>query len=53
MEIKMIYCCGARLECPEFTNTCPRCDSDYNWLGDRLRPRSEWDEELGYGLDDY
>ena len=46
-KIKVIQCCGANLECPNFTNTCPKCGADYNWAGQGLAPRSQWGEETG------
>ena len=46
-RIKTITCCGRRLECPDFTNTCEICGADYNWAGDRLAPRDQWGEETG------
>jgi hypothetical protein len=30
-----------------FTNTCPVCQADYNFGGQRLAPRSQWGEETG------
>jgi len=44
---KVIECCGEKLVCDEFTNTYPRCGSDYNWNGSLLAPRSQWGEETG------
>ena len=46
-DIKYVECCGHRLLCPDFTNTCPRCFTDYNWVGARLAPREQWGEETG------
>ena len=46
-RVKIITCCGQELECPNFTNTCPLCDSDYNWAGLILNPRHMWGEETG------
>ena len=45
--IKTVRCCGRRLECAGFTNTCPYCGADYNWAGQRLAPREQWGEETG------
>jgi hypothetical protein len=42
-----IVCCGRWLECPDFTNTCPRCGTDYNFAGQALAPRECWGEETG------
>lgn len=39
--------CGEKIVCIGFTNTCPTCDADYNWNGERLAPRSEWGWETG------
>lgn len=46
-EPKIIQCCGQSLALPDFTNTCPHCDTDYNSFGQRLAPRSQWGEETG------
>lgn len=40
-------CCGLWIELHSFTNTCPKCHSDYNSSGQRLAPRSQWGEETG------
>jgi hypothetical protein len=50
--MKTIICCGEELECPNFTNTCPRCGADYNWAGQLLAPRYYWGEETGESLPD-
>jgi len=42
-----VKCCGRWLECLNFTNTCPRCEADYNFAGQRLAPREQWGEETG------
>jgi len=42
-----VKCCGVWLLCDEFTNTCPRCERDYNGSGQLLAPRSQWGEETG------
>lgn len=39
--------CGEKIVCMGFTNTCPKCDADYNWNGERLAPRSQWGWETG------
>jgi hypothetical protein len=39
--------CGQAMECEGFTNTCPKCGTDYNWGGQHLAPRSCWGEETG------
>ncbi len=39
--------CGAEVELESFTNTCDRCDRDYNWAGQELSPRECWGEETG------
>jgi hypothetical protein len=39
-----IICCNTELECYEFTNECPHCETEYNWTGARLR--KNWDFEL-------
>lgn len=47
IKTKVITCaCGRKVECAGFTNTC-ECGADYNWLGHRLAPRSQWGEETG------
>ena len=46
-KVKVIQCCGVDLECPNFTNTCSNCGTDYNWTGQSLAPRSQWGEETG------
>lgn len=35
---------------PEFTNTCPGCNLDYNPMGQVLAPRDQWGEETGESL---
>ncbi len=47
LKVKIIKCCGADLHCASFTNTCPYCEADYNWAGQRLAHRSQWGEETG------
>jgi len=39
--------CGEEVILSSFTNTCDKCDSDYNMQGDLLAPRSQWGEETG------
>ncbi len=52
--IRVVECCGANLECTEFTNCCPDCGADYNSAGVRLAPRERWGEETGeHWLDCY
>lgn len=39
--------CGEEIVCDKFTNTCPRCEADYDMKGNRLAPRKFWGEETG------
>jgi len=39
--------CGEEVVLSSFTNTCDKCDSDYNMQGDLLDHRSQWGEETG------
>jgi hypothetical protein len=39
--------CGAQVTLGNFTNTCSRCEADYNQAGQRLAPRAQWGEETG------
>jgi len=39
--------CGEDVVLSNFTNTCDKCDSDYNMQGDLLASRSQWGEETG------
>lgn len=39
--------CGALVTLDGFTNTCDRCELDYNSSGQQLAPRSQWGEETG------
>ena len=39
--------CGHTIELAAFTNTCERCNRDYNMSGQELAPRSQWGEETG------
>lgn len=47
-----VRCCDHWLSCPHFTNTCENCESDYNFSGQRLAPRSQWGEETGESWQD-
>ena len=44
--------CGCKVELPDFTNTCPRCKTDYNSSGQQLASREQWGEETGESLAD-
>jgi hypothetical protein len=44
--------CGATVALSGFTNTCPRCNTDYNMSGMRLAPHHLWGEEEGITADD-
>jgi len=35
--------CGREVLCTDFTNTC-ECGCEYNWAGQALAPRSQWEE---------
>jgi hypothetical protein len=37
--------CGEEVELEGFTNTCFRCERDYNWNGQQLAPRECWGSE--------
>lgn len=39
--------CGCEVTLDGFTNTCDRCERDYNSGGQLLAPRSQWGEETG------
>ena len=39
--------CGESVYLDGFTNTCDKCDADYNSSGQRLAPRCQWGEETG------
>lgn len=39
--------CGEHVELYGFTNTCDRCEADYNMGGQRLAPIEQWGEETG------
>jgi hypothetical protein len=39
--------CGCEVILDSFTNTCDRCNRDYNSSGQLLAPRSQWGEETG------
>ena len=47
-----VECCGEKLQCSGFTNTCPTCGADYNNSGQRLAPREQWGEETGETVED-
>ncbi len=45
---KLLKChCGTEVELGRFTNTCEKCETDYNSFGQRLADRSQWGEETG------
>lgn len=44
--------CGCEVELERFTNTCERCERDYNSAGQELAPRDQWGEETGEYLGD-
>ena len=44
--------CGCEVELDRFTNTCARCERDYNSAGQELAPRDQWGEETGEYLGD-
>lgn len=48
----IICVCGAKVYVPGFTNTCEKCERDYNWGGQLLASRSQWGEETGETADD-
>lgn len=37
--------CGKEVICDSFTNTCD-CGQEYNFAGQALKPRDEWEEPL-------
>lgn len=39
--------CGEDVYCSGFTNTCDKCNADYNFNGVMLAPREQWGEETG------
>lgn len=39
--------CGCEVRLERFTNTCDKCNADYNTAGQRLAPREQWGEETG------
>ena len=39
--------CGEEVELSRFTNTCYKCDTDYNSAGQQLAPREQWGYETG------
>ncbi len=44
--------CGCSVQLSGFTNTCDRCNADYNSAGQRLASRECWGEETGEHLSD-
>lgn len=42
-----ICSCGEKVYLTSFTNTCNKCEADYDLNGSRLAPRSQWGEETG------
>jgi hypothetical protein len=46
-RVTEIVCCGDRMICADFTNTCPTCGKDFNWNGTLLAPREEWGWDTG------
>ena len=44
--------CGCKVELANFTNTCEKCESDYNLNGDLLAPRTQWGYETGESWSD-
>lgn len=51
-QYKSVVCCGMKLVCDRFTNTCPKCGADFNMSGSRLAPREQWGEETGESYSD-
>jgi len=47
-----VCACGALVELDRFTNTCGRCERDYNSSGQELAPREFWGEETGESVSD-
>jgi hypothetical protein len=39
--------CGSEVHLDGFTNTCEKCETDYNMSGQELAPRRFWGEETG------
>lgn len=39
--------CGEHVYLTSFTNTCDKCETDYNIQGNRLASRSQWGYETG------
>lgn len=53
VESAILRCdCGTRVYLHGFTNTCPKCGSDYNSAGQQLAGLSQWGEETGEHLAD-
>lgn len=44
--------CGTLVQLDGFTNTCPKCERDYNSCGQLLAPREQWGEETGETAND-
>jgi hypothetical protein len=44
--------CGEEVVLHGFTNTCDRCERDYNQSGSLLAPREQWGEETFESLGD-
>tara|TARA_B100000809_G_scaffold254265_1_gene291254 strand:+ start:308 stop:613 length:306 start_codon:yes stop_codon:yes gene_type:complete len=44
---RFVICCAKKLATFNFTNTCTKCGTDYNWAGQMLAPRACWGEETG------
>lgn len=42
--------CGRRVDLGGFTNTCD-CGREYNWAGQELAPRDQWDPEDRYAVE--
>jgi len=44
--------CDSEVVLYGFTNTCEKCETDYNMSGQELAPREQWGEETGESLSD-
>ena len=44
--------CGEKVHLTNFTNTCDKCEADYNLFGQRLASRSQWGYETGEAWQD-
>lgn len=40
----IVSCCDEEFYCSGFTNTCEHCGWDYNFNGELLAPRSQWED---------